>query len=598
MSKLNERKIIEWDLTRLYASLDDETIFEDIKTVLREKDELVRDYRGRISGENISARELRGLLEKSESLLNRAGKLSMFAYLNHSVLTADSATQKLVRKMDDLEAALESGLMFIKLELARVSDDFFSELNECDELKNYRHYFDLVRALRDHQLSEPEEDIIVRKDITGKMAMLNLFDEFTSTFEYRIFIDGEEKVLTESEVENLRSHGDEGIRKKAFESLFRKTEENSVILTNIYNSLAKDWDLDASKRHFSSPISMRNIENEVSDESVENLIDATTQGYSIVQDYYRLKARVMNKEILLHSDIYAPLADSRDIFSWQEAKNMILEVMGNFDSQSGRIISGFFDDEYIHGSIIPGKRSGAFCYYASPEVHPYVLVNFGGKTSDVLTLAHELGHGLHGVLSSKQTHLNYETPLTMAETASIFSEMLMTDFLLDNISGKAEKLSLISKRMEEILASTARQNMFTRFEMAAHSIISREFLSFKELSDLYFEELKLMFADTIVFFPESKFEWARIPHIFHTPFYCYAYNFAQLLVISLYRMYLEDGDVFKRRYIRLLESGSSDSPEILLKSVGIDISEPYFWENGLHFIQENFLERLRDIIDS
>lgn len=225
-------------------------------------------------------------------------------------------------------------------------------------------------------------------------------------------------------------------------------------------------------------------------------------------------------------------------------------------------------------------------------------MNFGGKTSDVLTLAHELGHGLHGVLSSKQTHLNYETPLTMAETASIFSEMLMTDFLLDNISGKAEKLSLISKRMEEILASTARQNMFTRFEMAAHSIISREFLSFKELSDLYFEELKLMFADTIVFFPESKFEWARIPHIFHTPFYCYAYNFAQLLVISLYRMYLEDGDVFKRRYIRLLESGSSDSPEILLKSVGIDISEPYFWENGLHFIQENFLERLRDIIDS
>jgi len=596
LTNLSEEPFVEWDLTKLYFSSDDPALIDHLRYVILEKEELIKEYKRRIADESIEASELKLVFERIEDVLSKFAKPSMFAYLSHSVTPAVPAIQKLIRKIDELESQLESDLLFLKLELSKVSENFFSRLSDSPELANYSHYLELVRTNRVHMLSEPEEKILALKELTGKKALLNLYDEFTSSFIYRLKIGEDEKNFTESEVETMRRDEDPEMRKKAFVSLFGKSRDNSVVLTNVYNSLAKDWDLEAAKRGYSSPISMRNRENETPDGAVQSLVDATSNGYSLVQDYYRLKARIMDKESLLHSDIYAPIGDFKDHFSWQEAKNMILEVTGNFDPKLGHMVSEFFEGNFIHGSIMPGKRSGAYCSYASPEIHPYVLVNFGGKMSDVLTLAHELGHGLHAVLSSKQTMLNYETPLTMAETASIFSEMLMTDYLLNTISEKDEKISFITSRIEEIFATTARQNMFTRFEIEAHKRISTEYLSFEELGELYFDELKLMFGETIDFLPESKLEWARIPHFFHTPFYCYAYNFAQLLVISLYRKYLEDGDVFKRRYVALLESGGYDSPEILLRKAGIDISGSLFWENGIDFIKENFLDRLKAMI--
>lgn len=593
---MSKGPFVEWDLTKLYSSADDPALFDDLRYVILEKDEVMKEYKGRIAAGKIEAREIRLALERIEKVMCRFAKPSMFAYLSHSLTPTVPAIQKLIRKVDDIETQLESDLLFLRLELSKVSVDFFSEFLDSAELANYSHYLELISTNRVHLLSEPEEKMLALKELTGKKALLNLYDEFTSSFIYRLKIGEDEKDFSESEVEAMRRDEDSEVRKKAFVSLFRKSGENSVVLTNIYNSLAKDWGLEAAKRGYPSPISMRNRENETPDGAVQSLVDATSRGYSLVQDYYRLKARILNKESLLHSDIYAPIGDFKDHFSWQEAKSMILEATGNFDPKLEHIVSEFFEGNFIHGSIMPGKRSGAYCSYASPEIHPYVLVNYSGKMSDVLTLAHELGHGIHAVLSSKQTMLNYETPLTMAETASIFSEMLMTDYLLNTISGRDEKISFITSRIEEIFATTARQNMFTRFEMAAHKRISTEYLSFEELGELYFDELKLMFGETIDFLPESRYEWARIPHFFHTPFYCYAYNFAQLLVISLYRKYLEDGDVFRRKYVALLESGGSNSPEILLRKAGIDISSSLFWENGIDFIKENFLDKLSAMV--
>ena len=505
-TKLSEGQFIEWDLTKLYSSSDDHALIDDLRYVISKKDELIKEYKGRIAEESIEASELRLALERIEEIMSKFAKPSMFAYLSHSVTPASPAIQKLIRKIDDLELQLESDLLFLKLELSKVSGDFFSRLLDSAELANYSHYLELIRTHRVHMLSEPEEKMLTLKELTGKKALLNLYDEFTSSFIYRLKIGEDEKNFTESEVETMRRDEDPEVRKKAFVSLLKKSEENSIVLTNVYNSLAKDWDLEAAKRGCSSPISMRNRENETPDVAVQSLVDATSNGYSLVQDYYRLKARILNKESLLHSDIYAPIGDFKDLFSWQEAKSMILEVIGSFDPQLERIVGEFFEGNFIHGSIMPGKRSGAYCSYASPEIHPYVLVNFGGKMSDLLTLAHELGHGLHAVLSSKQTMLNYETPLTMAETASIFSEMLMTDYLLNTISGREEKISFITSRIEEIFATTARQNMFTRFEIEAHNRMSTEYLSFEELGELYFDELKLMFGETIDFLPESKYE--------------------------------------------------------------------------------------------
>ena len=594
--ELSDGKLVQWDLTRLYGSPDDPSLEEDIRILISESDKLIEDFKGRIQTESVKASELKIAIEREEDLMNRFFRLSMFSFLSHSTDSKEPAVQKLLRKIDDLESQLESKLLFLKLELSKVSEDFFNSLMNSTELADYRHHLDLIRTQRKHMLSEPEERIMVLKEITGKKAILNLYDEFTSSFTYRITTGASEETLTESEVETLRRDHDSELRKKAFESLFRKAKENSIVLTNLYNSLSRDWDLEADKRGYDSPISMRNELNEVSDEAVNCIIDATTDGYSVVHDYYRLKAIIMGREALLHSDIYAPVGTSDRTFDWQEAKKMILEVMGNFDPRIESIVARFFDEDYIHGSIMPGKRSGAYCAYASPRMHPYVLVNYNGKMSDVLTLAHELGHGLHGVLASKQTLVNYDTPLTMAETASVFSEMLMTDFLLKNIEEREEKISFLVNRIEEIFATTARQNMFTRFEISAHEKMSGEYLAFEELSELYSKELKLMFGDTVDFLPESEFEWARIPHFFHTPFYCYAYNFAQLLVISLYRKYLEDGAVFRRKYIALLESGGSESPKSLLQKVGIDVSDPVFWQKGISFIKENFLDTLRKMI--
>lgn len=585
---------VKWDLSKLYKGPEAAELAEDIEYVKKHSQRISRKFEGRIN--ELSTEEFAELFTDVEKIYEITGKMMMYAYLFLSGDTSNPEANKLFSKIQDVASEVENNLVSLKLELARMPNELFEKQFKMPQLKDYAHFVQKQREARKYFLSEAEEKLINIKNLTGREAFVKLYTEFTSSFRYEIEIDGEKKLLTRSEVDTLKRHPDPEIRKKAFEVLLTKLKENEIVLTNIYNSIVKDWVVESKKRKYPSPISPRNVGNEISDEVVKSLIEVTTENNKLVHAYYRLKAKIMKKDKLKHSDIYAPLETTEKNYTWKEAKDLVLKVMGEFDPKVEEIIREFFEGEYIHAPVLPNKRSGAFCYYVGPNVHPYVMVNFTGKQDDVLTLAHELGHGLHGVLSQTQNLLNYHTPLTMAEVASVFSEMLMIDYILNNMTNKDEKIAFIASQLEGMFATMNRQNMFTRFELKAHEKIEKQYQTFDELSSIYFEELKNMFGDSIDYFDFSGYEWAGIPHMFHTPFYCYAYDFAQLMVVALYEKYLEEGEPFKKKYLELLSSGGSDKPERLLEKVGVDLSDPAFWQKGFDFINRRFLKELQDLV--
>ncbi len=590
-------KGVRWDLTMLYPSPDSEELKDDIKLVKDESTALEAEYKHKFFKEDFALIDLEDFFERTGLIYRKLSKMFMYAYLFQSEDTSNPDAAKLLNKMNSLSSDVESALVFSKIAFSKLSNDEFEKIFSDEKLIGFKHFVKRILDEKKFLLSEPEEKIIKLKDVSGKKAFLKLFSEFNSSIRYKLEIDGEEKVLNDSQLRALKMSPDGELRKKAFEMSFTRPEENSIIYANIYNALVKDWINESKKRNYPSSISPRNLSNEVSDEIIDSLIKVTTENNVLVHKYYRLKAKMMNKEKVLHSDIYAPLKNTTTKYTWEEAKNMVLDAMKNFDEDVMLKYKEFFDGDYIHAEILPSKRGGAFCFSASPDLHPFVLLNFSGDLNDVMTLAHELGHGLHGEISRVQNIFNYETPLTTAETASVFSEMIMTDYLLDRIGDKDEKISLISQKLETMFATMNRQNLFTSFELRAHEAIGKEYQSFDDLSVIYLAELKKMFGDSIEYFDFSGFEWAGIPHIYHTPFYCYAYNFAQLMVVSLYELFLQGGDSFKKKYLNLLKSGGNDSPENLLSKLGVDISKPDFWQRGFDFIERRFLNELENLLN-
>ncbi|AKI96807.1 M3 family oligoendopeptidase [Kosmotoga pacifica] len=586
---------IRWNLSELYDNPQSPNIEKDIATIKGEINRIAKEL-DEILRNDPSPLRLKKAFEALEEAYEKNGKILMYAFLLFSEDTSNPQANKLMLKAQELFSEFENKLVAFRLKLAKLADNEFENLFGSELLSNYRHFAEKERKRKEFMLSEKEEQIINLKNLTGNQALAKLYTEFVSSQKYEIEIDGEKKILNESEVRALRMHENSELREKAFKALFTRLKEHETVFTNIYNAIAKDWVIEAKKRGFPNPISVRNLDNEISDEIITSLIETTTRNNDIVHRYYKLKAKIMRAKRLKHSDIYAPIGSLKKTYSWSEAREMVLDALSKFDSKVVTIVKEFFDASYIHAPVMRNKRGGAFCYYVGPNVHPYVLLNFTGQLEDVMTLAHELGHGLHGVLSQKQTLLNYHTPLTLAETASVFSEMLMMDYLLDKIEDWDEKISFIASKLESMFATMHRQNMFTRFEVMAHEAISEQYMTFDELSAIYRQELESMFGDSIEYFDFSGYEWAGIPHMFHTPFYCYAYNFAQLLVISLYEKYLEDGNRFIPKYLELLSSGGSDSPEKLLARVGVNLKDPSFWQRGFDFLVKRLLEPLEELI--
>jgi len=573
---------MKWDLSVLYKKIDFSSIKNDLEHFLTKAKKLVENYENKIN-ESIEAETVKKLLVEIENILDGLSRPMQFSSLLFAEDTSNTKYQQLYSISSQYYSKIEELLSPLNSEFAKLSDEKLNSLS--NEIPEYSNFFNKILDEKKHILSKDAEKILAATSISRRDAVSELYEKITSSYTFDIEIDGKIQHLTDSEIRSLRRSPDGQLRKKAMKILFEKYEKDSLVINGLYNIVVKDYDTEARLRNYKTPISMRNMENRVSDESVEKLIDVTVDNVDIVHKYYKWKSEKMN-ETLTPADIYAPLDKNQKKYSFDEAKEIVLDAYFEFDEKAGKIVKEFFEEKRIHSEISKGKMGGAFCSYYTPQIKPFVLLNFTGQMSDVMTLAHELGHGLHGSLSSRQTFLNYHTPLTMAEIASVFGEFLVFEKLKNQLKGEDKKFFIASK-LEEIFATMFRQNMFARFEIKSHDLISKQGMAtWDELSNIYEEELKIMFGNSVKITPEYKFEWSTIPHIFHTPFYVYAYNYANCLVIALYEKYLEEGKTFVPKYLELLESGGKDKPEKLLEKVGININEEKFWQKAFDFLRK------------
>ncbi len=566
---------MEWNLSILYGS-DDEAIQDSKRAV-----ELSKEFLGKVGkeiGEELKSDRAHEILKELEEILWLSMKPMQYASLKFSKNMKDAQAQRLYGLISTNSSRVDESLAILRAKLASLSKQTLEKL--ASEIPEYRHVFEKVIMEKEHVLGEEAEKVMAALSISRRDAAAELYEKLTSSYVFEI--DG--KKMTGEQVRALRYSKDGDLRKRAMKIFFERYGQDSTVIEGLYNMVVKDWDTEARLRGYPRPISMRNLSNEVSDDVVDKLIEVTTSNTDLVSEYYKWKASYMKEELTL-ADIYAPIGEEKEV-SFEEAKDIVLEAYYNFSEKVGDIVKSFFDERRIDAFPAEGKRGGAFCSYYVPNYKPFVLLNFTGKLRDVRTLAHELGHGVHGTFSSKQTLLNYHTPLTMAEVASVFGEFLVFDLMKERLRGE-ERRALIASTIEDLFATMFRQNMFARFEVKAHDVISKEgFASYEDLSNVYSEELKVMFKDSVKITPEYHKEWSAIPHMFFAPFYVYAYNFANALVIALYEKYLEEGKSFVPKYLELLESGGNDFPEKLLEKVGVNLKDENFWQRAFDYIKK------------
>lgn len=576
---------INWDLSDLYASAEAPQLQADKQQVMEDADTFAGKYRGRVT--ECSAAEFRQALAEYEDLLERIGKIGAFSYLIWSTNTEESKYGKLVQEANELSSALNQKLVFFDVEWLNMDDDKAGKMIESEELASYRHYLEASRRYKTHILEEKQEQIMSAKAVTGRSAWVRFFDETLGAARFQL--DGEK--LTEQEVLSKLHEPDRELRKRAHASLTGTFKKLSRTLTFVFNTLLADKSTTDRLRNYDSWISSRNLSNEIDDETVQTLVDSVTSQYGLVQRYYELKRKLLGYEKLYDYDRYAPLLESKASISWDEARNMVLDAYGNFHPQMREIAGKFFEHNWIDAAIKPGKRGGAYSASTVPSVHPYVFMNYDGRTRDVQTLAHELGHGVHQYLSRKQGLLQADTPLTTAETASVFGEMLVFQKLMKNLDDPKERLALLIGKIDDTIATVFRQVSMNRFENAMHTARREEGeLTTDRFSELWYDTQQALYGDSVALTEEYKLWWSYIPHFLHTPGYVYAYAFGELLVLALYNAYTERPDGFADNYIKMLEAGGSDWPEHIVGTMGLDITRPDFWNHGLKAI-ENLIDQ-------
>ncbi len=584
-----------WDLSDLFDSVEDPRIEGVISDVLIQSADFERTYKSKLS--SLSAVALNQAFQESEALLMPLYKLSQYASLRSAIDTHDEAIKKLVAHVDDVESDVANHLVFFDLELSQFDKDYLDTLLQDSVIKNYAYSILRSYQTAQYNLNESEEKMINVKDVTGSQGYKKLYSELIASFSFTIELDGKEQVLSGPEMRNLRLHKDQTVRQKAMKLFFKAYQDNEIIITHIFNYLIKDFNTERKIRGYQSPIHVRNISNDLSDHAIDVLHNVTTQSNKLVQRYYRLKKELLGLKTMTLADIYAPFPNVDESFSYSEAKALVLDGFYEFDSEFGDIAKAMFDQNRIHAPVVKHKRGGAFCSGSTPDCYPYVMLNYLGKPRDVSTMAHELGHAIHDVLASKQTLTNYHPILPLAETASVFSEMLVTDILKKRLTDKQSKMVMLCEKLEDIFATSHRQNMFSEFEKQTHLAISDKLLSSQELCDVYQQQLAAMFGDSVVVTDEYHWEWASIPHFLDYPFYVYAYNFGNLLVFALYQMYLEQGDSFVPDLKKVLAAGSFASPLDITKSIGIDIESAAFWQKSIVYI-EDMVNELEAVVRS
>lgn len=566
---------IQWDLSDLYASPQDPKIQADKDQLNADAEAFSEAYRGRVAG--LSPGEFRDALQRYESILQIAHRLGTYASLLWSADTEAIAHGKLMQHIRELGSQINQRLVFFDVEWMAVNEDQALQLITSSELSRYSHYLTVSRLYKEHTLSEAAEQALSAKSVTGRSAWTRFFDETLSAA--RFAFDGEE--LTEQQVLSKLHNPEREIRKKAHTSLTDGFKAHMRTLTFIFNTVLADKASSDQLRKYPSWISARNLSNQTDNDTVNALVQTVTGSYPLVQRYYKLKADLLGLDTLYDYDRYAPLKKSETKLSWNEARQRVLNAYSAFHPDMGKIAGLFFEQNWIDAAIRPGKRGGAFSASSSTDTHPYVLMNYDGQLRDVQTLAHELGHGVHQYLSRQQGELQSGTPLTTAETASVFGEMLVFEDILSTLDDPSERLALLMGKIDDTIATVYRQISMNRFEDLIH-MHRRESgeLSSDEFSSYWIKTQEELYGDSVTLTPEYRHWWCYIPHFLHTPGYVYAYAFGELLVLALYRQYREQPNGFADKYLQLLSAGGSRWPHDLLNDFGLDIRDASFWQRG------------------
>lgn len=559
--------------------------------------EAAQKFRQTYAGKVISL-DAAGLLEalvRYESLNELIVKPQLYAHLLFAADSEDETNKKLSQRAAEYGNQMGRELLFFDLEIMEIPDDRFAELMADGRLATYRHYLESVRRFRPHTLKEREEQLLKLKSLTGVDAFTRLFDELSASLRYRMEFEGEEREFSGEELLGLLHHPEAGVRERAFSTFLNRHEEEGIVLSTIFNTIALDHGQELELRNYRHPMEPTHLGNELPEEVVNRLMEVSETNYPLARDYFRLKARLLGLPQLKNTDVYAPVGETDRRYTYEEAKELVLDAYGSFQPRFREIAEAFFTERRIDVLPRPGKSGGAFCMGMTPQLPPYVLLNFTGNLRDVATLAHELGHGLHFVLAQKQTMINYHAPLPLAETASVFGEMLLTRYLLERESDPKVKIALLCAKIEDIIATTFRQNVLTRFEERMHRERQAGLLTSTRLCDLWWEENAKLYGDAVEMITPYRWGWSYISHFLHARFYCYSYTFAELLVLSLYRKYLEEGEAFIPTYIGILESGGSQSPADTVRPAGIDLADPHFWQKGYDFLAE-LIEELKGLV--
>jgi oligoendopeptidase F len=575
---------VAWDLTDVYAGPDDPALDADLEDARVS----AAAFRNRYAGK-VGELDADGLLEATAELERIDGtvvRAKAYAYLHFSTNTADPARGALLQRVQEQEAALETELLFFRLEWTDLEDGRAEALLAEQVLERYRHFLHALRRYRPYLLSEPEERILTEKSVSGSAAWGRLYNELLTAI--RVRLDGEETAL-EQALSRLY-FADRNARREAAHAITEGLATGMRTRTFVFNTLLVDKATDDRLRGYEHWLQARNLANETPDETVKALVDAVSSRYDIPQRYYRLKAKLLGIDRLAHYDRMAPVSQTPVTMSWDEATRVVAEAYSSFSTEAGRIVSDFFDRRWVDAPVRPDKHVGAYCMTRVPGAHPYVLMNYTGDRRSVLTLAHELGHGLHGVLAQDRGVFNSETPLTLAETASVFGEALTFRSLIGGEEDPRRRLDMLVGRIDDAVATVFRQIALNRFEDTVHGERrGTGELSPDRFSELWAETQAAMLGDSVDLDGYATW-WSYVPHFVVSPGYVYAYAYGYLFSLAIFRRWERDGDELVEPYLEMLRAGGSAPPEQLAAIVGLDLSDRALWEDGLDAVDELLAE--------
>ncbi len=579
-----EYQLGRWDLSELVKNPKSQAFQKQIQELEKQAKKFEKIKLNLVP--KMSSKKFMNVIKEVEGISEKMSKIGGYASLSYSSDTQSDEATSLMTKMSKLGSEISNKILFFDLWWKTKVDEKNAKrlMKDAGELTEYLLH---KRLFAKYALSEPEERIINTLDVTGISALVKLYDKITNAYEYKMKIGNKTKIMTREELTNYVRSTSPKIRETAYKTILTKYTKNKGVIGEIYQNIVLNWrDEGIEIRGYKTPISMRNIGNDVDDKTIESLLSVCRKNSFVFQKFFIQKAKMLKIKKLRRYDLYAPAAANikEKNYTYSKSVKLVFESLGKFSETLEKFARKVFNENHIDSSVRRGKRDGAFCSTISPKITPYVMVNFTGKSRDVFTLAHELGHAVHSQAAQGRSILVQDAPLPLAETASTFSELLLYDNLSDKISDDEKKI-ILSEKIDDLYATILRQSFFTIFEVEAHKQIGKG-TTVDEISKTYLQNLKEQFGNSVSLSEDFGIEWSCIPHFYHTPFYCYAYSFGNLLALSLFQRYKKEGKDFVPSYINILAAGGAKKPEKLLSEYGFDIRSPKFWQEGFDYVDK------------